>query len=163
MDRKEDSAFLRKFAGVIVAFIILTVALIFLARHMQPEFDVDDNPSRGALAEKRIAPVGAVRSGEEGAAALAEAQSAATAAPAATEEVVDGASVYGGLCKTCHDAGVAGAPVPGSELLAAREAERGVDGLVQNAINGMNVMPPRGGNMALTDEQIQAAVEFMLQ
>ena len=163
MDRKEDSAFLRKFAGVIVGFIILTVALIFLARHMQPEFDTDENPSRGALAEQRIAPVGSVRSGEEGTAALADAQAAATASPAATEEVVDGATVYGGLCKACHDAGVAGAPIPGSEPMAAREAERGIDGMVQNVINGLNAMPPKGGNMALTDEQIQAAVEFMLQ
>ena len=162
MDRKEDSAFLRKFAGGIVGFIILTVALIFLARQMQPEFDTDENPSRGALAEKRIAPVGSVRTGVEGTAALADTKAAATVTPTATEEVVDGATVYGGLCKACHDAGIAGAPIPGSELMAAREAERGIDGMVQNVINGLNTMPPRGGNMALTDEHIQAAVEFML-
>jgi cytochrome c5 len=47
--------------------------------------------------------------------------------------------------------------------MAARETERGLDGLVQNAVNGLNAMPPRGGNPALTDAQIQAAVEFMLQ
>ena len=67
------------------------------------------------------------------------------------------------LWDACHDAGVAGAPMPGSELLAARETEKGLDVLVQNAINGLNAMPPRGGNMALTDEQIRAGGEFMLQ
>jgi len=161
MDRKADSAFLRQFSGVIAGFVVLTIALIFLARHMQPESDIDVNPSQGVLAEQRIAPVGAVRYGDEGAAALAQAQ-AVESAPAA-EVVVDGAQVYGGLCKTCHDAGVAGAPVPGTDGMAARLTERGADGLVQNAINGLNAMPPRGGNPALTDEQIQAAVEFMLQ
>jgi cytochrome c5 len=34
--------------------------------------------------------------------------------------------------------------------------------MVANAINGINVMPPKGGNPSLSDEQIRAAVEFML-
>lgn len=163
MDRKADSAFMRQFSGIIVGLVVLTVALIFLARYLQPESSEDANPSQGVLAEKRIAPVGAVRYGDEGASDLAEAQSAAVEAVPAADVVVDGAQVYGGLCKTCHDAGVAGAPITGSDLMREREAANGLDGLVQNAINGLNAMPPRGGNPTLTDEQIQAAVEFMLQ
>lgn len=161
MDRKADSAFMRQFAGVIAGFVVLTIALIFLARYIEPEAVSDANPSQGILAEQRIAPEGSVRYGYEAAQALAEAQ----AAPAASTEevVVDGAAVYAGLCATCHAAGVAAAPIPGSEQMAAREAERGLDGMVENAINGLNAMPPRGGNPALTDEQIRAAVEFMLQ
>jgi cytochrome c5 len=162
MNTTEDRAFLRQFSAVIVAFMILTVALIFLARYMQPEDDGTANPSQLLLAEQRIAPVGAVRSGEAGAAALAEAQAAAAAQAQVADVVVDGPSVYGGLCIGCHDAGVAGAPIKGSEQMAARLAERGLDGLVNNAINGLNAMPPRGGNPNLTDEQIRAAVEFML-
>ena len=79
MDHNEDRAFLRQFSGVIAGFMILTVALIFLARYIQPESAEDTNPSRGVLAEQRIAPVGSVRSGEAGAAELAEAQAAADA------------------------------------------------------------------------------------
>jgi len=162
MDRKADSAFMRQFAGVIAGFVVLTIALIFLARYIQPDSSVDANPSQGVLAEKRITPEASVRYGYEAAAALAEAQAAA-ASPAAEDTVVDGAAVYNGLCVSCHAAGVAGAPIPGSEQFAAREAERGHDGLIQNAINGLNAMPARGGNPSLTDAQIQAAVEFMLQ
>ncbi len=163
MDRKADTAFVRQFSAVIAGFVVLTIALIFLARYIQPEATGDANPSQGEMALKRIAPVGAVRSGEQGAAMLAEAQAASAAAAPAGDVVVDGAAVYDGLCKTCHAAGVAGAPIAGSEQLAAREADHGIDGLVQNAINGLNAMPPRGGNPNLTDEQIRAAVEFMLQ
>ena len=163
MDRKADSAFMRQFAGVTAGFMVLTVALIFLARYIQPDPADDANPSRGVLAEKRIAPVGAVRYGDSGAAELAEAQAVAVLAVAEADVVVDGAQVYGGLCKTCHDAGVAGAPVTGSDLMKERLAARGLDGLVANAINGLNAMPARGGNPSLTDEQIRAAVEFMLQ
>lgn len=162
MDRKADSAFLRQFAGVIAGFVVLTIALIFLARYFQPEPDAADNPSQFVLAEQRIQPVGSVRYGETGAAALAEAQSAAAEAVPSGEVVVDGETVYGGLCMTCHDAGVAGAPIKGSEQMAERLAANGLEGLVSNAINGLNAMPARGGNPNLTDEQIQAAVEFML-
>lgn len=162
MDHQEDRAFLRQFSGVIVGFMLLTVALIFLARYMQPDLEEDQNPSQAILAEQRIAPVGAVRSGEEGAAALAAAQAAAVESAPESEAVVDGSLVYAGLCKTCHEAGVAGAPITGSEQMGTRLAENGLDGLVANAINGLNAMPPRGGNPTLTDQQIQAAVEFML-
>lgn len=163
MNHKEDRAFMRQFSGVIVAFIILTVVLIFVARGMQPEPEEGGDSRKAVLAEQRIAPMGAVRSGEAGAEALAEAQAAAAAAPAAEDVVVDGPKVYGGLCAACHETGVSGAPIRGSDLMAARLEEKGMDTLVQNAINGLNVMPPRGGNPSLTDEQIRAAVEHMVQ
>lgn len=162
MDHKEDRAFIRQFSGVVAAFIVLTIVLIFVARGMQPETE-GVNANKAVLVEQRIAPVGAVRSGEAGAAALAEAQAAAAEIPSAEDAVVDGAAVYGSLCMACHETGVSDAPIRGSELMAAREAERGLEGLVSNAINGLNVMPPRGGNPALTDEQVRAAVEHMLQ
>jgi len=163
MDGKADSAFMRQFAGIIAGMVVLTFALIFLARYLQPDPEIDANPSQGVFAEQRIAPVAAVRSGDAGAAALAEAQAAAVPVAPAGDVVVDGAAVYDGLCKTCHAVGVANAPIPGSEPMVAREDEKGLDGLVQSAINGLGAMPPRGGNPALTDAQIQAAVEFMLQ
>ena len=162
MDQNQDRVFLRQFSLVIAGFMVLTVALIFLARYVEPEPETDRNPSQAILAEKRVAPVGAVRSGDEGAAALAEAQAVMVAAAPAEEVVVDGPTVYGGLCMTCHDAGVAGAPIKGSEQMAERLASKGLDMLVQNAINGINAMPARGGNPSLTDEQIRVAVEFML-
>ena len=163
MDVKSDRAFLRQFSAVIAAFMVLTVALIFLARYVEPEPEGDRNPSQAILAEKRVQPVGSVRAGEAGAEMLAQAQAAAVSAAPAEEVVVDGPTVYGGLCQTCHDAGVAGAPIKGSDVMAARLEEKGLDMLVQNAINGINAMPARGGNPALTDEQIRVAVEFMLE
>jgi cytochrome c5 len=163
MDVNSDRKFLRQFGAVIAGFMVLTVALIFLARYVEPEPEGDANPSQVILAEKRVAPVGAVRAGEAGAELLAQAQAVAVAAAPVEEVVVDGPTVYGGLCQTCHDAGVAGAPIKGSDVMAARLAEKGLDMLVQNAINGLNAMPARGGNPALTDEQIRVAVEFMLE
>ncbi len=164
MDQNDDKAFIRKFSGIILGLIALTVVLIFLARSMMFESDIDANPSQGVMTEKRISPVSDVRVGEEGAAALAQAQAAS--APAVVEITaaeVDGEQVYKGLCFSCHDAGVAGAPISGSEAMAIRVGEKGIDSVVASAINGLNVMPPRGGNPSLSDEEIRAAVEFMVK
>jgi len=161
MSQTEDHTLIRRFIIIVVCLVLLTVVLIFLARSLQLEPDADANPSKRASAEQRIKPVGSVRVGTQGAAALAEAQAATAAAQSAAAEM-DGEQVYNGMCVTCHDAGVADAPISGSDQMAQRLIEKGMDTLVANAINGINVMPPRGGNPGLTDEQVRAAVEFML-
>jgi len=163
MNQSDDRTFMRKFGGIILGLMLITVVIYILANSLQDEPGGNANPSHKALAEKNISPVSGVRVGEEGAAALAAAQPAqAEAAPESGAEAIDGGQVYNSLCMTCHDAGVAGAPITGSEELAQRASEKGVDTLVTNAINGINVMPPKGGNLSLTDEQVKAAVEFML-
>jgi cytochrome c5 len=162
MSQSEDRNFIRQFSGIIVGLVLLTITLIFVARSLQFESDVDANPSQKALAEERISPVSRVRTGDEGVAALAEAQAATPASAQSAAAEVDGEQVYNGLCTTCHAAGVAGAPITGSDQMAQRLSEKGIDTLVTNVINGLNVMPPRGGNPGLTDEQIRAAVDFML-
>jgi len=163
MNQSDDRTFMRKFGGIILGLMLITVVIIILARSLQEEPQDNLNPSHQALAEKRISPVSAVRVGEEGAAALAAAQPvAAPAAAASAAEAIDGGQVYNSLCMTCHDAGVAGAPVTGSDDMAQRVSEKGLETVVTNAINGINVMPPKGGNLSLSDEEVRAAVEFML-
>ena len=161
MSQTEDHTLIRRFSVIIIGLVLLTVVLIFLARSLQIEPDVDANPSKRASAEQRIRPVGGVRVGAQGAAALADAQAATASAQSAAAEM-DGEQVYNQLCLTCHEAGVADAPITGSDQMTQLLIEKGIDTLVTNAINGINVMPPRGGDPGLTDEQIRAAVEFML-
>ena len=193
MNQSEDHSSIRQISGIIIGLALITVVILMLVNNRQSESDVDADPSRKILSEKNISPVGGVRVGADGAAALAAAQAAAAAAPAedavvedavaedavaedavaedvvaedvVAEDVVaevDGEQVYGGLCMSCHEAGVADAPLPGSDQMAQLLSEKGMDTLVTNVINGFNVMPPRGGNADLTDEQIRAAVDFML-
>ena len=161
MNQSADHTLIRRFGGIVIGLVLLTVVLIFLARSLQLEPDVDANPSKRASAEQRIKPVGSVRAGAQGAAALVEANEATASAQSAAAEM-DGEQIYNQMCVTCHDAGVADAPITGSDQMAQRLIEKGIETLVTNAINGINVMPPRGGSPDLTDEQIRAAVEFML-
>ena len=97
---------------------------------------------------------------------VAAAPAPAPAAPAAPENTV-GKSVYGKTCSMCHAAGVAGAPKPGDKADWGPRIAQGKDTLYKHAIEGYTgpdggIMPPKGGNPALTEEQIHATVDWML-
>ena len=81
---------------------------------------------------------------------------------AAFDGSLDGEMIYGSVCAACHTAAVLGAPQPGSAEMALR-AENGMDAMMQNALNGLNAMPARGGRPDLSDEQVKAVIEFMLK
>ncbi len=69
-----------------------------------------------------------------------------------------GRSVYQQSCRSCHDGGLMGAPQIGHARYGAD-----VDVLTQNTIKGIGRMPARGGNPRLSDEEIRAAVEYMVE
>jgi cytochrome c5 len=56
---------------------------------------------------------------------------------------------------------VAGSPKLGDKAAWAPRLEQGMDQLVQSVLKGKGAMPPKGGNSALSDAQVRAAVEFM--
>lgn len=104
---------------------------------------------------ERIAPVGEVcLQGEE----------CGTAGPAAasSDGPRSGEEVYSAACQACHAAGVAGAPVLGDADAWGPRVDKGLETLVSHAINGFNAMPPKGGCSSCSDEEIQAAVEHMV-
>lgn len=161
----DDKTFLKRFSSIILGLVIFTVLIIVLAVSFQNPSDPADNPSQLTLAGERVAPVAAVNTGDYEQPA-APAQPAAnggsdTVAAADTGGAIDGEAIYNTTCSACHSAGVAGAPIPGSTM--NERTEKGLDALVANAIDGLNIMPPRGGNASLSDEEIRAAVEYMMQ
>lgn len=90
--------------------------------------------------------------------------SAATFAFAATAQAqADGEAVYNQACMACHMTGAAGAPILGDEAAWAPRMEKGIDTLYTHAIEGFNAMPPKGGQMGLSDEEVKAAVDFMVE
>ena len=95
-------------------------------------------------------------------AAPAPAAQAAAPAAAAPAAAVDGEKVYKGICFSCHDVGVAGSPKLGDKAAWAARIAAGNDSMYGTAINGKNAMPAKGGNPALSDAEIKAAVDFMV-
>ena len=79
---------------------------------------------------------------------------------------ISGLQVYNDACLLCHGAGVGGAPVlEDAEQWTARIAQ-GNEVLYQNAIQGYigedGFMPPKGARMDLSDDEIRAAVDYMV-
>jgi cytochrome c5 len=164
MSQSDDRTFVKKFSSIILGLMGITALIIVLAVSMRRPPDPADNPSQVTLTEERVAPVAGVHAGAQGQAAVA-AVAAATQAVAADSNTgpADGKQIYESVCSACHTAGVASAPQPGSDAFKQRLDAKGMDGLVASAINGLNVMPPRGGRTDLSDEDIRAAVAFMAE
>lgn len=78
-------------------------------------------------------------------------------------ELQAGKAIVDGNCRVCHAQGINGAPILGNSKMWSPRLAQGEDTLVRHAIDGFNLemMPPRGGNPALTDEQIRLAVRYM--
>ncbi len=167
--RTYDLVFLKHFSQVIALLVSITIVLILLGIYINGLKPPEINRVAEAATLARIQPAGGVYAGSTGAAAQAAA--AAAAADAAKGQVaydgtLDGSVIFGNLCTGCHTAGVAMAPKLEKAAWAARIAQ-GVATLHAHAINGYNgpdggIMPARGGNPALSDEQVKATVDWML-
>jgi len=80
-------------------------------------------------------------------------------------EVADhpGKAVYQQYCYACHQAGIADAPKLGDKEAWASRLSKSRAELVDNVINGMAPgMPPRAGCASCTDDELAAAVDFMV-
>lgn len=157
MDKEEETAFMTVFPIVLGALIVFTVVIFVIARFLVPtpsEIAATVDSRVMMLVEKRIEPVGRVRTSPPD-----ETMMAAAAAPA---EPRSGPEVYDAVCAACHTTGVANAPKFQDAASWAPRIGKGIDGLVMSAISGIGTMPARGGVPTVTDEEIRAAVEHMV-
>jgi cytochrome c5 len=164
-----DAVFLKHFVQLIVALMGVAALLIALASYFYGKHPTPENPAQARVIEERLAPVGAVYAGETGRAALAAAAEAAKAAAAsqvAYGGTTDGSVIYTNLCSACHGTGAGGAPKLTDKAHWGPRIALGVETLVKHATEGYTgssgMMPARGGNPALTDEQVKATVEWMI-
>ena len=86
----------------------------------------------------------------------------ALAAAATGAIAADGKAVYDTTCTVCHAAGVAGAPKFGDKAAWAPRIATGKDSLVASVLKGKGAMPAKAGNAALSEDDIKAAVDFLV-
>jgi serine/threonine protein kinase len=81
-----------------------------------------------------------------------------------TQEIVavDGERIYKGLCFSCHNMGIAGSPKLKDSADWNSRYRRGLETLYHTALNGKGAMPAKGGNPALSDAEVTAAVDWMV-
>ena len=98
------------------------------------------------------------------AAPVAEAKpaEAAPAQAAPADASANGEKTYKATCFACHDVGVAGAPKLGDKAAWEPRIATGKDALYNSSLHGKNAMPPKGGNAALADADVKAAVDYMV-
>lgn len=130
--------------------------------------------SRSEQIAERVAPVGDVcvqgdpcaggESGDSAAGGSAGGQTTGNQTASAQESSFDPESVYQNNCASCHDTGMAGAPtLDDSEEWSSRLEERGsFDVVLQNAIDGLNAMPPRGMCNDCSDDELSQVIEYMM-
>jgi len=163
-----DRVFLKHFTLMIGFLLLVMFALIGFAMYLYALHPAATNPQRGAETSERIAPVGATYAGDTGRAALVAAQDAAkkvAAAQVAYGGTLDGKTIFGNLCQTCHTNAATGAPLISDKPAWAPRVAQGVETLLKHAIEGYQgkaLMPAKGGNPSLTDAQVKATVEWML-
>lgn len=74
----------------------------------------------------------------------------------------DGKAVYDKTCVACHATGVANAPKFGDKAAWAPRIATGKDALVGSVLKGKGAMPPKAGASNLSDDDIKAAVDYMV-
>jgi cytochrome c5 len=97
--------------------------------------------------------------------AAVDAAVATTAPGAAPAASADGEAVYRKACVTCHATGLAGAPKLGDAADWGPRIAQGDALLFEHATKGFTgkkgVMPPKGGFVTLSDDEIRAAIAYM--
>ncbi|KQV53887.1 MULTISPECIES: cytochrome c5 family protein [unclassified Duganella] len=74
---------------------------------------------------------------------------------------ISGEKIYSANCASCHAAGVLGAPKAGDKAAWAPRVKQGKEVLYTHGLNGFKMMPAKGGNPGLKDDEVKAAIDFM--
>jgi len=78
------------------------------------------------------------------------------------KSVSKGEKLYNANCKVCHTTDAMGAPAVGDVEAWHEVMAKGNDMVLKNALDGTGGMPPKGGNMDLSDEDVKSIVDFMI-
>tara|TARA_B110000977_G_scaffold46519_1_gene63249 strand:- start:61 stop:588 length:528 start_codon:yes stop_codon:yes gene_type:complete len=72
-----------------------------------------------------------------------------------------GEEVVNQSCAACHGTGLMNSPILGDASAWSSRIAQGYETLTKNAIAGIRLMPARGGNADLTDNEMAKAVAYM--
>ena len=150
----KDKEFYTTFSTLMGGLAVFAIILVIIAGKLTS--DVSDYKPDEIVVEN-IRPVGQVNIAGESDPAAAPA-----AAPVAAAEPKSGEEVYNTSCMSCHATGAAGAPKLGDAAAWAPRIAAGMDSMLANATNGLNAMPPKGLCMACSDEELQGAIQYIV-
>ncbi|CAB3696229.1 Cytochrome c6 [Achromobacter ruhlandii] len=127
--------------------------------------EADAAPAAPAAAAPAPAPAAAAPAAAAPAAAAAAPAPAPAAAPAPQQAAAvnpAGEKLYKSVCFACHATGVANAPKFGDKAAWEPYIKTGMDAMVKVAMQGKPPMPPKGGAANASEDDIRAAVQYMV-
>lgn len=164
MGSKEDKAFFYNYSIVLGLLAVMIIIFLVLALYLGVDEDAVALKQSTRVYANTV-PVGVVNLLDETA---QDVEVAAVATAATSEEPADmGLRVYNGLCISCHN-GLPNIPRVGDIAAWESRIAQGMALLYERAIKGfiseggLIAMPPKGGNLSLTDEEVKAAVDYMV-
>lgn len=133
----------------------LKILLLLAATSVACTFALAVTDEQAAEIEARIKPVGDV---------CLQGDASCGVKVAASTGPRSGEDVYNAACMACHSTGVAGAPKVGDAAGWAERIPKGMDVLYDSGVNGLagTGMIAKGGCMNCSDEEVRAAVDFMV-
>jgi cytochrome c5 len=83
------------------------------------------------------------------------------------QKITQGREIWLNNCESCHGYGIADAPIPMNPEEWEFRLAKGKSVLYEHAINGFigpdySMMPARGGNEKLNDDEVRLAVDYMI-
>jgi cytochrome c5 len=176
MSQEQDREFFRKYS-IVIGIIAVAMVIFYVIANSIGGRDEEYTTARAEQTAENTAPVAQVNvAGEAPAAADPAAADPAVATATTDTAPADGAaaagddagkSTYDGLCVSCHGSGLPNVPQMGDKAAWEPRIAQGMDVLYTHAIGGFvgpsgMPMPAKGGNPALTDDQVKAAVDHMV-
>ena len=151
---------------IIIAIIVVVWATFAKKLHEYTVSRGVDEVEFHATVEGRIRPFGQVRLPGD-AAAPNEVQVAAVEQAAPHAALRTGTQAFNENCNVCHGNGIGGAPMLNDAANWEPRVAQGLDTLYQHALEGYTsatggYMPPKGGRLDFADEEVTAAVDYML-
>ena len=159
-----DRQFTKSFFKMIFFLVLLTIALIaagiVIGGSIDDKLRAQSEEFTQRIIAQRTQPIGTLNVG----AMETSVEPTTPVQVASTGDV--GKSVYDKACFICHTTGITGAPKPGDAENWAPRITKGLDTLYSNAIKGFQgetgIMPPKGGNLLLSNEDVMAAVDYLV-
>ena len=152
MSKQSELRSLLETVFVVIGTLVGAIIIITFATTKSDTEDTTVKVVENKPVEENVQPVAEVKVAEN---------NTATDNNSEENSLISGEKISQVNCILCHGTGVMGAPKIGDAAQWEARIAQGKDKLIDHAIKGINMMPAKGGNAALSDEEVAAAVIWM--
>ena len=160
---QQDKTFVTIISAVLGLLVLVTIVIFILAHLVVDDHSGEQDAFRAERAAQQLVKPGHVVIAGTPAAEQEQAQLAGGGTAPAAETELGGEQLYQQVCASCHAQGLLNSPKPGDTAAWEPRYQQGLDTLVQHAVGGFNQMPPQGQAPGATEDNIKAAVVYMLE